>query len=412
MKRYGLSFILAIIAIVPIAWHYTFVAGAGLPEYKLIALEGDGEAGKEIELIGAYIGGVGSRALSVNSGGSEYGVERSFYENYVKDKRYLTTWHEDMRQLKKEHRNFMRDKSNVDGFYKDGEWLIYANVVLNRIDDFRTETILKLELLEESTGKISRFSTKLQDDTDNYWIGVDDVQRVGDEIHIVTRQNAHGQERNTGDTIQIYAVDMKSGDVIRGNALDHGIEAASDETLTISVISNEIRSQPCEYAVLYVRKDKVTEQTNETHRSETISVHLMAYSYRTGKLTPIPGLENSKSSGNPEQYRLNGSILIRYADDGNSIAISRYDVIAGRQEPHVITVSAKQLGGESIGTVTVRQDRAYALVASKDQGPIAAVFEVTSGKVLYRGQASYAGPASKADEYMKNLKLLNINVKP
>ncbi|TVY01954.1 hypothetical protein [Cohnella terricola] len=399
MKRYLLSIVLGVFAVVAIAFYYMFGSSNGLPEYKLATIEGDPALGEKISLDGSYVGGIGSKSLTITAKGTKYGFEKSFYERNFNSSRYFTSRFEDMVALKKEHRNFMRAKGNVNSFYKDAEWLIYADIYVYRTEDSKNEWRLKLDLLEESTGKITHYE-KVIENENGVWISVEDVQRIDNELHILGRQN---------DNFLDLVVNITDGEIVRTVKLESETKNGKDIEFKLYVLSNQIRSAPSEYAVLYTRKEKVLKRSNGGYTSEALSAELAAYSYRTGKLIPIPEIvENQNGILAPTNFILNGETLTYLVNKGVSLSVYEYDLVSGETMTLIEDLSAEQLGGELIGDIAMLAQNKIHLLARNNNGfrdgeSMAVVVDATNGNVLYKGKVISEGPEATANERKKNL---------
>jgi len=418
MKRYLLSMALGVFAVGSIGAYYASGTEGDAPRYKLTTLQGDAGEAAKMRLSGSYIGGVGSKALELTVDGTKYQLTQSFYEKYLKDNRYLTSRYEEMKALKREHRDFMRARSNVDSFYKDSEWLIYADIFLygpRGVYDWRTE--LKMDVLEEATGHVRKYRIELGDSKPTHWVRVQDVQRIGDEVHILAEvrlQDAPAAGNVAGTTADFhdYVVDLRSGELLRNNVL-----VSEKSEINLSTISNEVRSQPSEYVVLRSNKSR-TVRSEGGGEAVALDDHFWSYSYRTGKLTPLPEPSPGLSAYSNIQSELSGELFTILYSDRGSLAIARYNVATGAQEQGELTLTAEQLGGQSIHSVSLAQNRVYVLLTTESSNKtrisdgrqlVAVVLDAGSGELLYKGEAAYDGPAEKADEFRKNLWLTNVN---
>lgn len=415
LKRYWLVTLLAVFGVGGLCTFYVYESVARLPEYKLTTIEGDPGEAMDVELSGWYGGVLFSDNLTVSTEGSHYQRDKSFYERNIGG-----NGSSEYERLKKEHRSFMRGKDYMDNFYKDREWLIYAEMILKTENNHIQESVLKLDILNEITGKVAQYRTKIEGKENFYWVTISDIQRVGDEIHILTYQHPYPQYTTsetassvrTSDEYHLYVVDLNNGDILREGEINHGINLGAGEELILDSIANEIRSAPAEHVVLRVRKEMRDEESTGGYQVKSYIENLISYSYQSGRLTPL--VESRKQSNptnvKPDFYTLNGNILTVAGYHSTKLEVSRYDVSSGQQLAEILALTAEQLDVDKISQLTVRQDKIYTL-AHKKGSAILIILDGTNGTILYKGQAVYAGPESKADEQQKNLRLLNIEVK-
>ncbi|MFC4307212.1 hypothetical protein [Cohnella boryungensis] len=432
MKRYILSIGLLAFAVGSVGSYYAIGSSGDTPEYRLVATEGDAAEGERFTISGHYLGGVGSKSLEVSAEGTEYRLGMSFYDVYVRDTRYSFSEYEDLRDLKREKRNFMRARSNVNGFYKDAEWLIYAEGILYGLEGPARLAELKIDLMEEATGRVTNYRITTDNSTRFQWLAVEDVQRIGDEVHVLARVRLSGSPEDIAEEFRDYVVDLRSGQLVReavvvseklgggiGAPLTNGNTSATQAVMneiSLSAVSNEVRSQPSEYVVLRSSTSRTIH--DEGGKKETTTEwRITAYNYRTGELTPLSESIPASASGSGTEYRLSG---IRYSVmyyDIDKLWLKHYNVTTGQEEAGNLELTSAQLGGKAIDQVRLAQNRLYVLLQTGDKDArrmadsrsiAAVVIDADSGKVLYRGEAVYTGAAGKAEEFRKNLWLTNI----
>ncbi|WP_239616638.1 hypothetical protein [Cohnella mopanensis] len=405
MKRYWLSALLGVFVVAAIGTYYVYGTMERLPDYKLNTIEGNPQEMDKVEINGWYGGVLHSDFLHMNTVGTTYKKDYSLYETNVKNARSWLYGQEEFQDLKNKHRNFMRGKISMDGFYKDEDWLIYADTRLDYSPDNIQEAVLKMDFLNEKTRKVTHYRTSIMQSSDYNYISIGDVQRIGDQVHILV-----SSQSNNNYEFHVYTVDLTNGTIIRNDTL-YQVEAEEKDHFNLSVISNEIRSEPGEYAVLRIRKEKWNQEGSGSYRVELKSENLISYSYLTGKLTDLP-LERDQGDikRDSASYILNGSTLSSFRTDTTAILVSRFDVANNQKLSGVSEVSTGQFDVDEMVMGSVRRDKVYVLLR-KANNQYVAVVDATSGKVLYKGQAVSDGPASKVEDHMKNLHLMYINLK-
>jgi hypothetical protein len=374
-----------------------------LPEYKLNTIEGNPAEIDEIEITGWYGGVLHSEFLTLNAKGTVYQKDVSLYEEHIKKNNNWIYSDREYKDLKKKHRNFMRGKSSMDNFYKDEEWLIYADTITDNVIMDKQDVFLKMDLLNEKTGNVTHYRTKIADSIFYSYVAIGDVQRFGDEVHILVR---------ISDEYRIYVLNLSNGELIRDEKLDIGANSKQQGlTIDLYAVSNEIRSEPADHVVIRALEKEVTRESNGGYSESIRSERVYSYAYRTGKLTVMP--QSPGQGGDLIHYdgnTLNGNIFSSIANDQNVVTLKRYDVATQQSLPGVSELTARELGVDEIASATNRGDRIYMLLRKADISYVAVV-DATNGNVLYKGMANYEGPESKSQEQMKNLHLMNMYVK-
>jgi hypothetical protein len=415
MKRYSLSIIIVALIVAGIGTYYVQGTMDRLPEYKLTRIEGSAEEGARIELSGAYGGRRQTEVITVKADGSDYQNEQSWYQNNISNNR---SWHysqSDIKQIIDDHRSFMRGKGISESFYRDDEYVIYAQARVQDQKATTSEVTLEIEVLTEASNKVNRHVTTVNEQLAFAHTNVVDVQRIDNHIHIIAV--LHAQRNQVAKTNQTatsefhdYIVDLTTGKLIQSKKLTFGPEEG-DADLDISVITNETVSAPSDYVLLRVREgiEDFTDQPQASIVQESNREKLYSYFPRTGEVTAISGLSEENLKGNP-RYSLNGSMLTIYKDVADSFVWTRYDLETRREQEGIPTLTVFTLGVDRIGSSFVVGERIYMLL-KKNNIPMAAVVDATNGQLLYKGIATYEGPALKIDIRMKDLRLLNIGIR-
>ncbi|WP_438350868.1 hypothetical protein ACP8HI_09610 [Paenibacillus sp. FA6] len=419
MRRYWLSILLSVFIVVGMSTYYVFGAADHLPEYKLSIVEGDITEGAKIQVIGSYIGsyigGKGSGVLSVTTDGSDYQSRHSIYrKEFSNTERSVMTQAPDIRQITKDHRSFMRGKGSADSLYKDEEWIIYAEAYANNTDDDKSGIVLSIELLNQTTDKVSHYETFVNEQTSYAYSYVMDVQLIEDEIHILTYQRPARIEgkmivdMSDSDEYHNYVVDMNNGVLMNKEILNFGITAKDNVELHQNIITNATYSASSDHTLFKVREMKRTTIDEERSR-EVVGNHFYSYKYKTGKLTDLSDILEAVGMADDVSYRLNGSNLSILNSEPDMITISNYNLDTGKMENKVVTLTSEQLGADTLGNGILKNDRIYILFYKNDI-PMTAVVDASNGDIVYKGEVVFDGAASESKEHMMNVQLLNIGI--
>jgi hypothetical protein len=257
-------------------------------------------------------------------------------------------------------------------------------------------------MINEKTGKVTRHRTNLDVEDRYRFFYVEDVQRIGNELHLFARQNSE---------FHLYVFDLTSGELLRDETITLNIPLAEGEGLSLEFTANEIRSGSGEYVVMRARKQKAF-QGQDSSRLEVSGERYYSYSYATGQIVALPKMLDEGAPGKNEFgdfFRLNGQVLTVLKNNTNSITWTRYNLSTGQVEKQKTVVTAEDLGVDVITSITLSQERIYAMLRHDDKAMVA-VLDAKSGNIVYKGKTVYVGPSSKAEEQLKNLRLLNIEV--
>ncbi|QYR20758.1 hypothetical protein KZ483_23850 [Paenibacillus sp. sptzw28] len=420
MKRYTLTILLGLFIAAGIGTYYVYGAVDNLPRYKLSTIQGNTEEGAALELSGNYSGRMRSQSLTVTTDGARYSryygdhsiLRQNFLGALLNARSYFYR-SSDIRDLIKNHRNFMRGKGLQGGFYKDEEWLIYAHSSVKIVNSTKRKGILIIDLLNLSSGKTKRYETAANT---VYIQEISDVQRVGNQIHILSYEQkpnqTAGKFTESSSEYRDYVVDLNNGNLIRNEKLSYDISGKKGVQVNIRAVTNALPSAPAEYVLLTVDEEKITEKDHNSYTGVTIARHLYSYSYKTGHLTALPASLTQRNLGPKtyQSYSLNGNMIDLLAFENKKVSVSRYNLDIEQEEKVLPPITAKLLGADQLGNALIKNNRVYVLL-HKNKIPMAAVLDATDGKLLYKGQVTFEGPDSEANEQMKNLQLLNMNIK-
>jgi hypothetical protein len=415
MKRYILTIILCVLSVAGIGTYYVYGMEDHLPNFKLSTLQGNAEEASVIDLSGVYGGRMRSEFVNVSLEGSDYTSRQSLYKKNIPNVNAWYNLDSDLTKLLHDHRDFMRGKRPSGSFYMDNEWVIYADAFVKNQDQAIPEYTLKLDLLNQTTGKVNHFAQSVAQGIRLNYFQVVDVQQLDNKVHVMIRQSENNRIIH-GNSISIdeyhdYVFDPKTGSLMDDNKLQPAINIGEKEGIEYQsyIIANDNPSAPGKYAVLVVRKDQVTYGDNGSENRVPLLEHLFNYSYQTGKLTALPDLLTHATTELGTLYSLNGNLLNQLENNHQTIAWSQYNLNSGKDVKKVPEITANQLGGDKIDTTIIKNNRAYLLLHNKGI-PMAAVVD-TNGTLSYKGEVTVEGPASGSSEQMKLLRLLNMNLK-
>lgn len=387
IKRYALSLALGAFAVAGIGAYYVHGAVDRLPAFQLATWEGDPSAAEDMALSGSYWKRRGSAFLEVSSEGSDYMKERSLYRTEIVGSRSTMMRYPDIREMVAEHRAFMRGKGRANGFYRDEETVVYAQIDIAG-GPRRPSADLGIERLDLASGKTSSHSISFELEEGVGYAIVEDVQRVGGELHVLIR--ASGELPNGPDTVfRVVVVDAADGRLLRNIPLDPGVDAAEGMALRLGVVAEQIPSAPGDYAVLTVREE-------ETSSGKLLARRYYAYEYRTGELAEVA------SSPTNAQDSLHCGVLTRLSTSDDVVTASWLPL--DTREAAVVDIERAALSADRFRNAVVIENRLYALFELGNT-PSLAIFALPDGERLYRGEVVPGANATEED--LEHLHLLN-----
>lgn len=410
MKRYLLSILLGILVVGGIGIYLFYGTVDHLPNYKLTTVQGNPAEGADIELTGEYYGRWKTESVGVDVKGSDYASRNiNFRHRFQNYRGRFFEKAELLQQLIKDHRQFMRGKSNLDGFYTDDNWIIYAESSLVEKDPPSSKkTTFDIHILDKSTNITRRFATSslLNEEYSN--VTITDVQLIGEQIHLLTSQYSTTFSSNKSHD---YVVDSTNGELLSSNEL--APITNKDENLITSISSvNTARSfAPSDFIVLIVNEEKIISRISEdSYLSEETARHYYSYSYKTGKLEALPDSFVQVNKNESVSYGLYDGYFTYVTFNSESLVLSRFNLNTRKEEKAYVSVTAQQMGATVIKTARVESNKVYAILQNDDI-PMAAVLDLANGELLYAGEVTNDGPVSELDKGMKQVRLNNLYIK-
>lgn len=396
MKRYWLSIIITMFAVSGIGSYYSFGKQNYLPEYKLETVQGDPQEGAKITLTGSYYGDISSEHLKINLGGSEYiGLNTNLRLRLTESPWYCKL--PDFQQMLTDHKSFMRGKGNGNGFYRDEERVIYADVSIKNKGSVKPLAALKLTLLHEATDRVSAFEQTYELPKETNYIYVEDVQLIDDKIYLLVHKF---YKNDITIDYDIVALDLSSGKLLRNEKLENWSSRTKDMQMQVGVILSDRPSAPAENILFNVSEVNI-------NNSDKLSEKYYSYSYRTGLLTELPDTFWQSAADTDKTISLQNDFFYFTEYGSDRLILSRYNLITKEQERAYVSVSAEQLGVDEIKlSVQISSDRVYVLF-NQAGVPGAAALDLANGKVLFKGHTVEIG---NGQDMKENLHLLNLEI--
>lgn len=397
MRRYWFSIALLLFSITGVGLNFIIYGLEQLPEYKLETIEGDKQWGENVSLSGSYNGRIRHQQVSVSYLGSKYEQDRSMTDwiwNKLTDYPYSWLPYHD---LVREHRNFMRDKMKTGGLDYDEEWIIYSSV--ESIDNgfSKKKWAIITEMLNLKSGKVTRHQTNLSEQNEWIWSYVVDVERIGEEIHLLI-----GVEGG----FKHYVAAMNSGDILRIADVSPNVQLRDGAKLGMSFLSKS--DKPSSDIVVF----RVNDQLEAENGFSSIS-YLMSYSYPLGRTIDLIEVDREETKYNTKifnhtSYNYQNDRMIGLKYNENQLSIASYELSADSIiQTGASVIPVDQLGKGSIRYANCLDDRIYVLLTNED-APQFVVFDINKGMIKNRSEVVVDGSVSDAKEELKHLQLSSI----
>lgn len=382
MKKYMVTTIAAVLSVAVIGSYYVYGAMDKMPEYTLMTVSGDESLVEHLYIDGHYQARRKSEYFTLSLNGTEYQSERPWIWQEISRSRSWLRSMEDIQQLYRDERGFMRGKVETDGFYQDEHVIIYAKMSLSR------NIRLHLETLNKATRDAEKFQLSIPAEPSQLYVHVADVQLVGDEVYIMA---IYGYRDKTNE-FWLYAVDPSAGTILRSEKLYVDAEADAQFRVYTDLLSDNQVTVPSDYVVFHTRQEQVGASGNKETPTSYVN-RLFVYSYPSGSMVPLPE-EWAHTEGEDWRFQLDGTILYRMISRDSEIVVVHYDLKTGSTGS--IRVNAEDVGGDYFHSVELRNGMLYVLsLSSTGEENSVHVLDATNGEKRYEGEITVKGASQE-----------------
>lgn len=413
MKRYAVTLALVLLVAASMGTYYAYGANPHLPEYRLQTLEGDPAEAAALTLEGSFVGGKGSYMLKVTTEGSEYGNGSLWHQLLTSGSTWMSDYYSDICELFREHKQFMRGKDNLSGFYQDRNTAIYANASVVLPDRSVRWTV---DILPQSGGKRTSIMKADPLGQINY-AAVEDVQKIGDEVHVLTFLPEEGGPTEYRDEV----FDVSTGKPSHSIKMQMWTPSAPDREVSVITIADTTPTAPNPQAVLVVSERSTVSAATGMPAAATsnglpkvFSTRVYAYDYATGDMKLVPVDLGDTEDGNDFDTinQLSGNLFESLYRTSDAVSLQRYDLRTSIAGP-AVTIHADQIGEGQIGSALLANGRIYLLVRTDGMNdlPTVAVADADDGRILYKGQPVCVDPNGRPADQVGDVWLGNLSLR-
>ncbi|MDF2646397.1 MAG: hypothetical protein K0Q73_2202 [Paenibacillus sp.] len=389
MKRYWILALLIPFTALLISIYYVTVSGNHKPDYYLKTLAGQEQEGSHIAIQGQYENG----PITIQTKGSDYlSKQQSYWQKLDSSYYYI----EELGELLREHRSFMRGKRNVNAFFEDEKVIGYAGSETDFDLEKGQSDILDIALYDKGKKKKSAdFRVQLKKNK-NEFISITDVQ-VKEQTMKVLVAYQHRTEttpRQYKDTeYHMYTLDLDKRSVVDHQLIelavspDHKLRTSTTNVWT----SDQIKAN--RYAIF----DRMTYQINdaevdtvESRNKGMVNREILVYDIWNGQLTRIQNelmrnlLMNVKSDEQSIRQVGDELYISKMSDSGES-RVLRYDLNGNVVKSDVkLALQDVQKEWRRTGIILIANNRIYMHMSGKGN-PGVAVADLETGKIVYQG---------------------------
>lgn len=385
MRKYMVNAILAVFAVITIGTYYVQASQETRPNYKLTMVQGDASLVEGIALYGNYMSkdsvfGIESAYITTN--GTEYTdkkltISQRFNRRPVKTQ--LDKWVD-------QHRQFMRGKNDLAGFYENQDILAYVNCTVDEQQSnnpsAKKNAKLSISVLNKQKDNTQEIRSVIHVDHDVSDIFVQNVQLV--DQHLVAMVSLIHSAKGYVYEPQIIRVNLTTKEI-------------TNEPLTLPGAKSVAANGDNQYVRL---ANQNLDHTGQWILSVSKDNHKKSYQVdvKTGQISPLAFqghemlLNNIMNAYGQKIYFLQKAVSSK---ENIGFTVISYDLVS--KEYETILKNTNIDLSDNI-TYVFKQDYLYIMGHKNFKGNRLYVFNLTSGNLEYEGKAVSTEAANQAED--------------
>ncbi|MFC3747631.1 hypothetical protein [Paenibacillus sp. GCM10012306] len=385
MKKYIVNAVLVVFAVITIGTYYVQASQETLPNYKLTMVQGDASFVEGIALYGNYLtkdSVFGIKRAYITTNGTDYPDEKSTISQSLNQRPVKTQLDEWIDQ----HRQFMRGKKNLAGFYENQDILAYVNGTVDQQQSndpsAKRKAEISISVLNKQKDDTQEIRSDLNVDHDVSNIFVQNVQLVDQQLVAMVFLN-HSAKGYVSEP-QIIRVNLTTKEITNEPLVLPGAKsvAANGDHQFVRLVNQNL--DHTDQWILSVSKDN----------------HIKAYQVdvRTGQISPLAFqghemlLNNIMNAYGHKIYFLQKAGT---SNDNIGFTVISYDLVSKEYETVLKNTNIDL--SENI-TYGFKQDYLYIVGYKNFKGNRLYVFNLTNGNLEYEGKAVSTEAANQAED--------------
>jgi hypothetical protein len=418
MKNYWKVAVLVPFIVLCIGSYYIDAASSGYPEFYLNLKAGDEKEAEGFSLHAIYtdpsLPYYSDQLLTIRPKGSVYQSEESFWTSLTVN-RYRNP---ELVKLQKEHRQFMRGKSDSGTYYEDDKVLGYAEIEYKH-DPLNDQThfsfIVSVDGKEQN--RSSAFEVAVPLENDYRTVSIVDMQIVGRTMNLITMNYKLGESKDRNDAytmVHLYKLDLDKKNIASDQILLTGdSENLEDPTQIVTLPETAPSIIPNRYSVFLIKHLKKGNPKDANGMYLTDKQELVYYDLQSNKLVPIQveAINDLMNKSNLLYITYaQDKLMLTYLEDSNAVRVIRYSIAENKVMSNLTIDTNHSLeAGERLyyeGNINNRLYMMGNLSPDSKKAPIIIVADLETGKILYDGYIS-----QKDNKPLSKLTIANILIK-
>ncbi|GIQ71356.1 hypothetical protein DUZ99_17990 [Xylanibacillus composti] len=377
MTRYWLPVLVLVLIVSSVGTYYIRGTASHLPQFVLVPQQGEAKEAEGVTIRGMYSYPRISPAVTIGLKGSKYVSEQSLLESMEP-----YSWSSgEIRQLAKNHRQFMRGKRADQAFYQDDRLLVYVGLKEDRAYG-AWRYWFEVSILDKQEQQTTKYEVSISDLNMYAFYHIEDVQVIGEELAILMNgYRSSGEERE----YRRYNLGISDGAMLSSEAVS--FPGQTSENVRKVYESNVTKA--AQYYVFYTLADE-----------GYVPAQLMRYELRTGEMETLqsPVIDEFLEFQSSDDY-------VNMTTDGDILYMTLY----GEQEVRVleynladdqVVIRPFEVKGAKLSYID--RDRMYLLSQADPASPASFIIvQLSSGELLFEG--TIEGKSAKHADQIQGL---------
>jgi hypothetical protein len=384
MKRYWKLAVLVPLTVLCIGTYYVQASGGDLPDMYLKTLAGNEQEAARLSVDASFT----KESLRIQTGGAVYSGQ-SFWQSLA-PRRYGSA---EFDKLMKEHRQFMRGKTNLNAIFEDDSVIGYANID-PQFYSGSSPAVRSIQVsVEDKKRKVgSTFGVDLPKNAGLDFISIADVQISGSTLKLLAIYYFSGSlsNKSVSPDVHLYTVDLGTKKLLEDKTMLMGNPQDADHRADFRGIQQSKITAPSRYAVVERTLSKIENKTDMSMRSIPETKDLYVCDVQSGSSEAIDNEVITgllKGEQEPQIFQSGDELVILSGSDAQDLRLIRYNLPDKLiKKDHFI--SSKDLNGGVPGLSRIADNRLYMLLNPAPEpfaSPTVAIADLDSGAVVYRG---------------------------
>lgn len=403
MRKYVKSLLTLAVIILGIGAFYTqsVLSAGGYPSFQIMHQSGDEEEIEPVIVNATYSLGQRNKSnsidesLQITANGSMYDNDASYIEQVngeVGEQQFI-------KQLRKEHRNFMRGKlPDPNAFFENDRYLAYGEVSMEmeRLGTGTPEFTFHISVLDKEEQETESFAMDLQESSSIDNIQLEEVQMLDDVLKVVTVNEPAEEKEDT--EVHVYDFDVAANKLVKDKKIWTSPEPGDEQYVEANIISKTGHDLKKNHIVLQ-QKILREDEWEDGFQTKEMDNKVIVYNLETNEEEEVDIPENMEPAFYDDSF-------IYFIEDENDFGAATYQINDKEFIQQTTVENTKQTDVAEDQNYTIKSGKLY--LVTQQATPGIYIVDLQSGEQLYKGKIMQENPM--IDDKNDALHLGNIEV--